>query len=89
MGNEIEKRVRKLLSEFEELTVCEAGLKNDDDLTLVGFNSIAIIRLIVFLEDEFEIAFAEEDLDIDNFSTIASIVHFIDNKLKEKQNEGI
>ncbi len=49
-------------------------LDYDDDLQQMGMDSISFIRVIVNLEDEFEIEFPDDYLLIDNMNTLNKIV---------------
>lgn len=46
-----------------------------DDL---GFDSINMLQLILELEEKFEISISDDDLDIDNFKSIKSIIALIE-----------
>jgi acyl carrier protein len=56
-------------------------LKNDDDLRNVGLNSVTAIELVVKLEDEFNITISDDDLIIDNVSTIDKIIQLLNKYL--------
>lgn len=55
---------------------------NDEFLDYRGLNldSIEFLTLIIYLEDEFEIEFADEELIINNYEKISDLI----NKVKEK-----
>lgn len=42
----------------------------DDSLVSLGFDSLRIVELIVYLEDEFDITFNDSDLVSTNFTTV-------------------
>ena len=72
-----EVSVRNILSglSIDKDSLQEIG--NDTDLRNYGLNSITSIELIVKLEDEFNIAISDDDLIIDNVSTIDKIVQLL------------
>ena len=48
-------------------------------------NSLFAMQLIMFLESEFSISIKNDELDIENFNTINSIVNFVENKSEVKK----
>lgn len=56
-------------------------LKNDDMIFELGFlDSMFALQLVGFIEDNFGIEVTDEDLDIENFSSVDRIVSFISSK---------
>lgn len=56
-------------------------IKDDEDMFSLGFvNSLFSMQLVMFLEKEFNIKIDNQDLDMENFKTINSVVHFISKK---------
>ena len=58
-------------------------LSADDDLledSLV--NSLGIMRLVAFIEQQFGFAVPAEDVTVENFSTVNAIVDYLRPKLK-------
>ncbi len=77
MGDAREK-VKIFLSRFFR----KHELKDDEDMFSLGFiNSLFAMQLVMFLEKEFNIRIENEDLNMDNFRTIDSIVGFINKKV--------
>lgn len=51
----------------------------DDDLLLSGLiNSLGIMRLVAFAEEQFQRPIPPEDITIDNFATITTIAAYLD-----------
>ncbi|ACL75347.1 phosphopantetheine-binding protein [Ruminiclostridium cellulolyticum] len=73
-------RIRELLKETMEMEGDIDTVSPDEDLTNIGMNSVSFIQVIVAFEEEFEIQFEEEDLDIEHFRTINSILEFLKTK---------
>ena len=51
-----------------------------DDYRLIemgGLDSMAILQLVSFLEDEFELELDNDDLVLDNFETVGAIVELV------------
>lgn len=56
-------------------------LQDDANIFLLGFvNSLLAIQLVTFIEGEFDIMIENEDLDLENFSSINSIAGLIERK---------
>lgn len=54
-----------------------------DNLNDLGICSIKVIRLIVLLEEHFDITFNDEELLVENFNTLSNILNIIQLKLNE------
>lgn len=53
-------------------------LGDDDDIFEMGVvNSMFAIELVLFVENEFSITAERDDLDINNFSSIAALTRFV------------
>jgi methoxymalonate biosynthesis acyl carrier protein len=72
-------RVREFLSRHFKV----AQLRDEDRIFSLGFvNSMFAMQLVLFVEKNFDIEVGESDLDMANFSSINSIVDFIERKQK-------
>lgn len=61
------------------------ALKDDEDIFSLGFvNSLFAMKLVTFIEAEFETRVEQSDLDIDNFRTVNAMVAFIQRRREEK-----
>lgn len=75
---EIMSQVREFLGQFIDIT----GIDDDHNLFASGMvNSMFAMQLVLFVEKEFGIQVANEDLDFENFKSLNAIVGFIENKL--------
>lgn len=71
-------KIREFLGTF----INESSVADNDNIFESGLlNSLFAMQLVSFVEDEFEISIGNEELDIDNFKDINSIVAFINSKL--------
>ncbi|MFF5858535.1 acyl carrier protein [Streptomyces sp. NPDC012751] len=48
-----------------------------------GLDSLTSIQLTLVLEDEFQVTFADDEISLEHFETIDSIVNLLDKKLQE------
>jgi acyl carrier protein len=83
MKEDIKARLMKILSQIEEIVIPIEEIRREDDLTLIGVDSRVFIKLIILIENEFNVSF-DDDLDMDAFSTLDDLIPNIENKLKAK-----
>lgn len=77
----IKSKIYAFLSRFFE----GLDLRDDEDIFSLGFiNSLFAMQLVLFLEKEFVITIADEDLDIANFNTINAMVRLVESKTRVK-----
>ncbi len=76
----IEKVVSIVNEAIEEVDVTLAMC--DEELQLIGLDSISFIRMIVMLEDEFCIEFPDEVLYMENLNTINRIINVMEPLLE-------
>ncbi|WDD36945.1 acyl carrier protein (plasmid) [Nostoc sp. UHCC 0926] len=75
--NQIEAKIKTFLSKF----FVNHDLQPDEDIFALGFvNSMFAMQLVLFVEQEFQIAIENEDLEFENFRTIKSIANLIERK---------
>ena len=65
-----------LLLESEEV----AKIGNEDDLELIGLNSVIMLQFIVKMEQEFDIEIDEEEIIPENFGTDNKVVQYLEKK---------
>jgi len=61
----------------ERLLETEAGFDVDSNLYVAGLDSMAIMQLLVLVEEEFGVEIAERDLTRHNFSTVRHLAELI------------
>lgn len=77
MNNLIENNVRNFLGQF----VSDTDIDGDHDLFASGMvNSLFAMQLVLFVEKQYGITVANEDLDYENFKSVNAIVGFIQAK---------
>jgi methoxymalonate biosynthesis acyl carrier protein len=61
-------------------------VNDDDDIFALGFaNSLFAMQLVAFVEGEFRIEIDSDDLEIDNFRSVAAISGLVERKLSASQ----
>jgi methoxymalonate biosynthesis acyl carrier protein len=79
---ENETEIRTSVKKFIFASTSIPGLDDDDNLFESGIvNSLFAIQLMTFLEKTFGIEVTMDDLDIDNFKSIAACASFVSRKL--------
>ncbi|OZV12998.1 hypothetical protein CIW83_05480 [Tissierella sp. P1] len=77
MINNMENKLRKIIDENIELTVPIEEIKLDDNLLNVGMDSLNTIRVIINIEEQFNLEFSDDDLIVDNFRTIRKLMDYL------------
>lgn len=71
-------KIKEFLSRFFK----NHDLQPEEDIFALGFvNSLLAMQLVAFVEKEFGIQVADDDLDLDNFRSIRAISSLIDRKI--------
>lgn len=77
----IEKKIIDFLRNF----ISEDLLDRETDIFESGYvNSLFIMQFILYIEEEFDIRVANEDMSPQYFNNVVNIVNFIQCKLQEK-----
>jgi acyl carrier protein len=75
--------MEQLLTNYIEEELREVGediqLRADDDLVLIGFDSVAYVRLVAFLKDRFGIRVPDSDVTVQNFGTVEAIARYLES----------
>lgn len=79
MGQGIEERVYTIVRDILDSSI---EINGDTKFSELGINSLNYIKIVVSLEDEFEIEFADQDLDYSKYTCVADIVAYIKTILK-------
>jgi methoxymalonate biosynthesis acyl carrier protein len=75
--DETQGKIKEFLSRFFK----NHDLQPKEDIFALGFvNSLLAMQLVAFVEKEFGIAVADEDLDLDNFRSIDAIAGLVARK---------
>lgn len=75
----MKEKIREFLGRYFE----ERDVKDNDNIFELGLvNSLFAMQLVNFVEQEFDITVENEDLDLDNFKDINSILSLVESKVK-------
>jgi acyl carrier protein len=81
MENNIEMKIRELVYKNIDMSIPMDEISINDDLTVLGMNSINAIKIIVDIESEYGFEFDDEDLNIDNFRTLNNLVSYVKSRI--------
>lgn len=82
----VKQQVRKIIAQSLEV---EEDILDEKKLVEIGFNSISFIKIIVDIEEYFNIEFDDNDLNYELFDTEEEIIKYVIDKLtaEEKLND--
>ncbi len=73
------------IREFLSSELAGHALADDEDIFETGYvNSLFAMELITFIEGTFDVTIDNDDLELENFSTVARIAELIDSKLAQR-----
>jgi acyl carrier protein len=81
--DELKPRIRRILVERLFLQVDPDQLKDDTSLTATyGVDSVRLFDMAVGLEEDFDVSFEDEELQVENFDTVNAIAARLHEKLQ-------
>ena len=80
--NDVQERTLLIIKKQFEDTAQDVKIGLESELSSIGLNSVIFIKIVVDLESEFDIEFANEDLEYGKFKDIQDICDYISNKLE-------
>lgn len=79
MSQEIENKIRSIVR-----NITDFEYDNQSVFKNFGINSFEFIKLIVEIEKEFEIEFADDDLNIEKYNSIGDLVAYIETLINKR-----
>lgn len=75
--------VRRALKEHveNEILLLKTPLRDDQDLFAAGFDSMSLSRVLVFVEERFGLLIPDQDVVLDEVSTIEKMAEFVHGRL--------
>ena len=82
--NEIKSVVKKTIKEIigNDLAYDIDNIGDNESLLMIGVNSLNVIKLIMRIEEEFDLEFEDEDIALKNWKDIKTIVDLIIRRKK-------
>ncbi|HEX9711073.1 MAG TPA: acyl carrier protein [Actinomycetota bacterium] len=84
---EIGERIRGFICREILLEDESSALSDDTPLLKGAMDSMGLMQLVAFLEEDFEIELDDEDIVIDNFGTVTDIERLIVEKVGQVQTQ--
>lgn len=85
MQEEILVQLRDVITRHLQIQVPDLLVETARIYEDLRIDSIAILQLLVYIEDAFDVSIPEEEIDPKAFTTIGSLVLFIQSLLKSKE----
>jgi methoxymalonate biosynthesis acyl carrier protein len=83
------EQAKEKLRAFLGRHIGDRVIGDDEGIFAAGFvNSMFAMQIVLFLEKSFQIAIANEDLEIKNFQTINAMAQLIERKTALLQNNA-
>ena len=73
----VQEQIREILSEYGRLATPVADLTEATDLFAVGLDSVAIVNVLMGLEEKFNIELPDELLSRRSFASIAALTDIV------------
>jgi len=84
---ELKDKIRKFIEANLIVFEDEVEIGDDDNIFALGYvNSLFAMKLLNYVESEFEIQVDNDEVEIKNFSTVNNIVNLIEKKLEIVNN---
>lgn len=75
------EQIKTAVRNFLAQNINGAELQDSDNIFELGLvNSLFALQLVAFIEQNFDIAVEDEELDIDNFKSIDAMSNFVHGK---------
>lgn len=81
MLKNIETRLKSLIKQVYGEAELIDNIRLDDSLAILGINSVDFIKLIVLIENEFEIEFDDTHLEYTKFGKFEDFIKYIESKI--------
>ena len=78
---EITEKIVGLISSQIGIEKVNQRLSANDDLTQLGMNSLDFIKLVVTVENEFDIEFEDEALESSKFLSLSALCDYVGQKI--------
>ena len=77
----VREKIRNIIENNLNIFDSDVEFSDDDHIFRKGFvDSLFAVKLLAFLEQEFDIKIDNEDLNIENFQSVNKIISFVETK---------
>lgn len=82
MAHDLSNVTKQLQEHIEgEILLRKTPLSPTEDLFAAGFDSMSLSRVLVFVEERFGLAIPDQDVVLDEVSTIGTMARFVHERL--------
>jgi len=86
----VRDKVRSIIEDNLKIFDSDVEFSDEDHIFRRGFvDSLFAVKLLAFLEQEFDIKIGNEDLNIENFHSVNKIISFVENKRKPSEGSRL
>lgn len=82
----IDKNIKQVITKHVDIALDFDKINNDNYLDEIGINSINFIRMIIELEEEYDIQFDIDRLGIESFEKVGNLIFYVDKLVGAKVN---
>ena len=84
------EKIRSIIEDNLKIFDSDMEFSDDDHIFRKGFvDSLFAVKLLAFLEQEFDIKIGNEDLNIENFHSVNKIICFVENKKQPSEDSRL
>ncbi|MBT8207147.1 MAG: acyl carrier protein [Acidimicrobiia bacterium] len=58
----------------------EIAVRPDDDLVLIGYDSVSYVRLLAYIKSTFGLSVPDADVTVENFGSVVAISQYLDGR---------
>lgn len=80
----MKEKIRTIIESNLKIFDSDVDFSDDDHIFRKGFvDSLFAVKLLAYLEQEFNIKIGNEDLNIENFHSVNKIISFVESKQQQ------
>lgn len=81
---DIIERVEALFYEQVKDIVEDPKVELDEKLETIGINSISFVKFVISLEEEFDIEFDPEEINLNRFQTLRDVINYLNEEIQKR-----
>lgn len=78
---EVEQKIIAILKKHLPMNISREVIKESSNLSFIGLTSILFIKIIVEIECEFAFEFYDDDLNLNKYETLDSLVNYVKSRI--------
>ncbi len=81
----INEKIKQMIAASCDVQISPESIQEDSKFDSLGFNSMTFIRMIVAIENEFELEFGDADMTFNKLPDFKSLSVYVQAKLNERK----